>query len=221
MAEQLALLGARRHRAASRRHRRGAAQRRDLRRFRLPRPQPQIDRQGQRARQGQCRRRARPDLRRRPLRPADRHQGVESRCATACAKAPARVSPPCSGRARTAITRNTSTSISPQRHNGYRICQWDVREPPPPPPPKPPEASAPKSGGTRQSGRSPSRRSQQAAPAPAAACCRAAGHDGQIVRMMSVPLPRARPKPGKSTSSPKIEGRLPLSFQSFAVATGA
>jgi hypothetical protein len=27
-----------------------------------------------------------------------------------------------------------------QRHNGYRICQWDVREPPPAPlPPKPPE----------------------------------------------------------------------------------
>jgi hypothetical protein len=26
-----------------------------------------------------------------------------------------------------------------ERHNGYRICQWDVREPPPPPP-KPPEA---------------------------------------------------------------------------------
>jgi hypothetical protein len=24
-----------------------------------------------------------------------------------------------------------------ERRNGYRICQWDVREPPPPPPPKP------------------------------------------------------------------------------------
>lgn len=26
-----------------------------------------------------------------------------------------------------------------ERSNGYRICQWDVREPPPPPPPKAPE----------------------------------------------------------------------------------
>lgn len=26
-----------------------------------------------------------------------------------------------------------------ERSNGYRICQWDVREPPPPPPPKVPE----------------------------------------------------------------------------------
>ena len=28
-----------------------------------------------------------------------------------------------------------------ERSNGYRICQWDVREPPPPPPPKVPETT--------------------------------------------------------------------------------
>ena len=62
----------------------------------------------------------------------DRHDGRQGVARAACAKAPASVSPRCSGPARTAITRAISISISPSAGHGYRICEWDVREPPPP-----------------------------------------------------------------------------------------
>jgi hypothetical protein len=64
-----------------------------------------------------------------------------------------------------------------QRHNGYRICQWDVRKPLPPPlPPKPPEPKAPE-------------------PAPGAASeVPVAAPTAVTFPDNVVPLPRARPK---------------------------
>ena len=61
-----------------------------------------------------------------------------------------------------------------ERRNGYRICQWDVREPPPLPPPKPgadetkPEAEAatdPAAAGTQFAGPAPLPQPRPAVPA--------------------------------------------------------
>lgn len=73
-----------------------------------------------------------------------------------------------------------------ERSNGYRICQWDVREPPPPPP-KPPEVAA----------------KPDAAKTEVAAAPEAADDDDDeekvVVSMVSpiegvIPLPKSRPK---------------------------
>ena len=77
MAESLAAWIQRRGGAAARQSRHGLAQRRDLRRLRMPRPQPRQRRQAQRARQGQCRRRARLHARRRPRDRSDRHDSAQ------------------------------------------------------------------------------------------------------------------------------------------------
>ncbi len=85
-----------------------------------------------------------------------------------------------------------------ERSNGYRICQWDVREPPPPPPPKPPPEQSP--------AKTPDKPSEVAAADAAkpdgAAAPEAADDDGDeekiVVSMVSpiegvIPLPKPRP----------------------------
>lgn len=85
-----------------------------------------------------------------------------------------------------------------QRRNGYRICQWEVRDPPPPPLPPPPPKIA-------QSDKSESKKPEpdkpepqvaavQPAPtAPEAAPPVAAPARALQVADAKVPLPRARP----------------------------
>jgi hypothetical protein len=74
-----------------------------------------------------------------------------------------------------------------ERRGGYRICQWDVREPPPPP--KPPEKPA-------EVAATPDAVKTEAAVAPEAAD----GDEGEIaISMVSliegvIPLPKPRPK---------------------------
>ena len=60
-----------------------------------------------------------------------------------------------------------------ERHNGYKVCEWDVREPPPPPPPVQAEAATPQDEDAAAPGGEP------AAVAP--------------IPPDEVPLPRPRP----------------------------
>ncbi len=72
------------------------------------------------------------------------------------------------------------------RSNGYRICQWDVREPPPPPPPKVPE-------------KTPEKPAEVAPEKPAEVAAAPAEADEKVaVSMVSpiegvIPLPKPRP----------------------------
>ncbi len=77
-----------------------------------------------------------------------------------------------------------------ERSNGYRICQWDVREPPPPPPPKAPEKPA------APDAAKPDAAQTEIAAAPAEAADDA--DEKVAVSMVSpiegvIPLPKPRP----------------------------
>jgi hypothetical protein len=79
-----------------------------------------------------------------------------------------------------------------ERSNGYRICQWEVREPPPPPPPKPSEVAA------KPDAAKPDVAKTEVAAAPE----EVEDDDDQekvVISMVSpiegvIPLPKSRPK---------------------------
>lgn len=92
-----------------------------------------------------------------------------------------------------------------ERHNGYRICQWDVREPPPPPPPKAPEAKVAEAANPPEQPKS----SEQPAAEPEAAYVPKV----QLANI-DVPLPRPRP-PVTQHHRRKSRGRIHFPFSLF------
>jgi hypothetical protein len=82
-----------------------------------------------------------------------------------------------------------------ERHNGYRICQWDVREPPPPlPPSKPVEAAAPAEVASAPATNTTTTTTKSPDVSPAAVEPVApANNGGIIIADAAVPLPTPRP----------------------------
>ena len=124
-----------------------------------------------------------------------------------------------------------------QRHNGYRICQWDVREPPPPPnpPEKPPEisqdkqpektpdnpiakvASAPSAPSSPSAAVSPTPPTPTGAAAASSAIAAAAANQTATkadvaVVYAEVPLPTPRPAKAAKTRRGKRKTSGPFHF---------
>ncbi len=101
-----------------------------------------------------------------------------------------------------------------QRHNGYRICQWEVRKPPLPPlppplPPKPPAANEPEKQAEPAPTPEPAKQAAPAAvPTPAVPAAGPVEFPGNLV-----PLPHPRPKNlGKLQKRRKSSGRFHFPF---------
>jgi hypothetical protein len=78
-----------------------------------------------------------------------------------------------------------------ERRNGFRICQWDVREPPPPPPP--PKKEEKKDEAQAQAQAEPQEQSQEQAEA---APDQEEADEQPAAAPITGPIPLPRPKPG-------------------------
>lgn len=104
-----------------------------------------------------------------------------------------------------------------ERSNGYRICQWDVREPPPPPKPpeKPPEVAAAPDATKPDAAKSDSAKTEVAA-APEAADDDE-DEEKVVVSMVSpiegvIPLPKSRPKIRTGRRKPRDSFHFPFNL---------
>jgi hypothetical protein len=97
-----------------------------------------------------------------------------------------------------------------ERHNGYRICHWAVREPPPPPPPpKPPELPKPAEVANVPAAGKPD---AAAAPAYVLPAEPPAADDDAGPQLAEVAMPLPTPRPSRAGKIRRVKRNTNRSF---------